>query len=241
MAVRLLKDSVDRMRNGLRITRMDQRHHAAAETTAGQTSPEHARSVLRSIHDRIQLFAGVLEVIDRAIVAGKHQFSESSEIAIVQQLPAFEHTLAFTDRVRGTLGSQWRHLRLVSLPFSPAHITQSRNGMLQHLLEVCSRFLAMLTPLVILPIHQGMFGLRIAHQEGRVIPHRVRLDFQRTEVRHNERVLLAEEAGDLVEQAALHTGVLMLGLLANLRHVECVDLDSIQLAQGQSRAHFQGG
>ena len=82
------------------------------------------------------------------------------------------------------------------------------------------RALAALAALVVGAVHERVLRVGVAHEEADVGREFDRLELAGVEIGDHEMVAFAEDGGRLVEQAALHAGELVFGLLPDERDVE---------------------
>ena len=83
----------------VRRRRIHQQAAAAAESTAGKTSPIDFGNRLRRINDRIQLLSGVLEPVAARLVRIVHQRTEALEVALREKGRTLENALVLANRM----------------------------------------------------------------------------------------------------------------------------------------------
>ncbi len=101
--------------------------------------------------------------------------------------------------------------------------------------------LARLAALVVLARDQGVLHAGIGDHEADARGDGDVADLEAAAVNEGDVAGLAEDGGDLVEQAALHPGVAVLGGLADLRQLELVQGMAEGVLEEEGGGGLQGG
>src|SRR5574344_2067972 len=124
--------------------RIDEQTAAAAESAARQARSVDLGNRLRGVHDRIKLFAGVLEPVAARLLGVVHQSAEALEVALLEERRALKDALVLADRVNGALGGGLAETAAVEDPLAHRHVPEVRHRLAENAREVLRRILARL-------------------------------------------------------------------------------------------------